>query len=384
METNDKDIHPTIRKFIPIAQHMLDTRRNPQVEITAHLHERCNLSCSFCFCDVKEDLSKAFINCEKIAKVKNVMDKSKTLGTQLVIHYMGGEIFDPDIFDEQKVDDYVNMVKELDEYGKSIGFTEIDHNFVSNLVIDLKPVFSLLERVRDLGIQISIGTSYDAKGRFNKATKAIWLDNIKALKEYGEKVDISMLFTKPFIKELLAEKDPTFKQLYNEGYRIYIDYYTPTTGYGASQALLQANMPSDLDLLKAFVYLIDNYPSVSPINDFITKQGFLSCRRSELTTPDSDWCKCGNLHLADPIVIFYKSKIKPNDNREIETRFMLERDCLTCEHFSYCQMGCFMQHDFSKRTQLKDCLFKLAYDYAQNRKPIDFDKLETFFGVKEI
>lgn len=192
-----------------------------------------------------------------------------------------------------------------------------------------------------------------------------------------------MLFTKPVIKQLMNHGDETFEWLYKQGIDIYIDYYTPTGGDGSNPALLQANAPSDVDLLKAFTWIIDHYPNVAPMKDMIEKRSnALSCRSSKLVLADGTKCMCGNLHLEDTAAItFYKSPIKPNDNNAIETNWLNDRSCLTCEHFSYCQMGCFMQHDFSKRTQLKDCVFALTYEYIDKRQPIDFDALDTYFGI---
>lgn len=374
-----------VKKFIPITQELLLPKRGTSTEITAYLHERCNLSCSFCFSNVREDISKAFINQEKVNKIKHVMKNTKyDYSEDVTIHYMGGEIFDPDLFSFETIGVYLDMIEELNNYGYELGYKEVKHLFVTNLVIDLKPVLMLLDEIRKKDIQISITTSYDPRGRFNKATKAIWRDNLKALKERGEKVTISMIFTKPFIRLLLSEGDETFKELYDEGYEIYIDYFTPTTTYTQNQALLQTNLPSDIDLLKAFVYLVDNFPNVSPISGMITRNPLLSCKRNELCSSTTDWGKCGHQSLNSSTIGFYKSNIQSNDNTEIETRFMLENNCLSCNHFSYCQMGCFMQHDFSKRTQLKDCLYNLTYNYIRDRKPIDFDKLETYFGKKEL
>lgn len=360
---------------------VLDNRFSDESELTLHAFDRCNLNCSFCFMDVKNkkgvrDILNKLPAFEEWAKVE---DRKK-----VVVNIMGGEIFDPEIFDEEQFDLYVKLAHGIVNAYKPYQIS-VRLNWVSNLVVDINFVLKLIYELRRASIECTITTSYDSKGRFNKKTKEIWMNNLKKLVELGENPYVSMLFTKPVIKELISKGDETFDWLYKEGLPIYIDYYTPTTGYGGNDALLQANMPSDVDLLKAFVYLIDNYPKVQPINGMLTfEDSGLSCRKSKLILPDGSRCLCGNLHLEDPIVVFYKSKIQKINNDEIEERFIKERDCLSCEHFKYCQMGCFMQHDFSKRTQLKDCLFKLTYDYARDRRPIDYSSLETFFGKKEI
>jgi hypothetical protein len=201
---------------------------------------------------------------------------------------------------------------------------------------------------------------------------------------------VSMLFTKPVIKDLMAFRDPYFQYMYDEGYEIYIDYYTPTTGWtntdqGSVLSDRESHMvigPSDKDLLMAFYFLIDHYPNVQPIRGWIQNTvNSLSCRSSKLILADGTKCMCGNLHLNNPqLITFYNAKIQPNDNTEIEDNFVKRWDCISCEYFQRCQLACFMQHDFSKRGQMEECPFKLTFDKITKGTEVDLDTIRVYYG----
>jgi radical SAM protein with 4Fe4S-binding SPASM domain len=187
-----------------------------------------------------------------------------------------------------------------------------------------------------------------------------------------------MLLTKPVIKNILADKDEYFKYLYNEGFYIYFDYYTPGT-----DAMLVG--PSDKELLQMFYFLVDNYPKVSPIREWIQNHtNVMSCRSSKLLLPDGTKCMCGNLTVEEnKVVTFFKSKIQRVHNGEVEDSLLNRWDCLSCEYFNRCTLGCFMQHDFMKRGQMKECPFKLTFDKITKGKEVNIDSLEQYFGTED-
>jgi len=353
-----------------LAQLVLQRKRDTDQEYTIHLFEKCNLTCNFCWQDHTANIGLDTVR-QKIPILCEMLDEDPH--HKYTINIMGGEVFADDIFTEKMWGDYYALCwwshKHVEKLGKDITF-----NFVTNLVTTkTKEIFDLLHALRREGVKVKLTTSYDAKGRFNKAQLATFKENIEVFR--NELEGISMLLTKPVIKQLVEGKDEYFKYLYDQGFYIYFDYYSPEDDY-----LLVG--PSDKDLLKAFYFLVDNYPNVHPIKEWIENHtNFMSCRSSKLINPDGTKCMCGNLLLDNKhVVTFFKAKIQKADNDEIENNFLNRWDCLSCEYFSRCTLGCFVQHDFMKRGQMKECPFKLTFDKITKGTEVDIDLLETYYG----
>lgn len=370
-----------------LAQILLRDKRDKQQEYTLHLFEKCNLSCSFCWQDHSAYDGVDTVR-EKLQPLKELLD-AETM-PKVIINVMGGEVFDDSIYSPELFSDYMYLAIEGTKYANQLG-KEMVVSFVTNLVTDHpERLAQLIDDLKANGVNAQLVTSYDSKGRFNKRQFEIFKQNMVTLRPYISSV--SMLLTKPVIKELMAFKDPYFQEMYDAGYEIYFDYYTPTTGWtnteqGSTLSDRESHMvigPSDKDLLVAFCFLVDNYPNCQPIKGWIQNNtNPLSCRSSKLILADGTKCMCGNLHLNNPqLITFYNAKIKPNDNDEIEDNFVKRWDCITCEYFQRCQLACFMQHDFSKRGQMVECPFKLTFDKITKGIEPDFDNITTYFGKK--
>lgn len=371
-----------------LAQILLRNKRDKQQEYTLHLFEKCNLSCSFCWQDHTAFEGVDTVR-EKLEPLKEFLDEE--VMPKVIINIMGGEVFDDSIFSESLFSDYVYLAEEASLYAKSLG-KELTATFVTNLVTDHpERVAALMEELKSRGVKAQLVTSYDSKGRFNKRQFEVFRRNMITLRPYIS--GVSMLLTRPVIKQIMAYEDPYFQYMYDEGMEIYFDYYTPTTGWtntdaGTVLSDRESHMvigPSDKDLLTAFYFLVDNYPNVQPIRGWIenaTNQ--ISCRSSKLILADGTKCLCGNLHLDNPqLITFYNAKIQPADNSEIEDNFIKRWDCISCEYFQRCQLGCFMQHDFSKRGQMVECPFKLTFDKITKGTEVDLDNVVTYFGTKK-
>ncbi len=370
-----------------VTQLLLQGKRNKEQEYTMHLFEKCNLSCSFCWQD-----HKAYDGVDTIRdKVKPMVEMfEEDPLDELIVNVMGGEVFDDSIFDDKLFDDYVYLATELHANAVRLGKTVVV-NFVSNLVTEQPHrVIELLEHLRSVGVDSRLTTSYDSKGRFNSKQFELYKSNMTYFGDYVS--GVSMLLSRPVIKQLMEFKDPYFQYLYDAGYEIYFDYYTPTTGWAGAPPGEEKGTPthmviapSDKDLLTAFYFLINNYPNVQPIRGWIENYtNHMSCRSSKLVLADGTKCMCGNLHLENKqIITFYKSAIRPNDNHEIEENFLKRWDCLSCEYFQRCQLGCFMQHDFTKRGQMVECPFKLTFDKITKNIEVDLDTVEVYYGNKD-
>ena len=362
---------------------ILKSKRDSEQEYTLHLFEKCNLSCSFCWQDHKAMDGVATVR-EKLQPVKEFLDAE--VKSKVTFNVMGGEIFDDAIFDDKLFDDYVYLSKEIFDYAASKGISA-RINFVSNLVTEQPGrIVKLMDTLKNLGVPNTLVTSYDSKGRFNKSQLMLFKRNVELLS--GHISNVSMLLTKPVIRDLMTRNDPYFQYLYDAGFEIYFDYYTPTVENNQTKAsddkieVQTVIAPSDLDLLRIFDFFIDNYPNVQPIKSWIEqKVNTLSCRQSKLVLSDGTKCLCGNLQLKEEKnIVFYKAKIKPDDNSEIEENFINRWDCTTCEYFERCQMGCFMQHDYTARGQMVECPFKLTYDKITKGIKIDFSSISTYFS----
>lgn len=353
-----------------LAQIYLSSKRDTDQEYTLHLFEKCNLSCGFCWQD-----HKAMVGVDTVRhKVQPVTEMiSEDSHPSFTINVMGGEVFDDSIFNDTLFDDYVFLCTEIDKFVKSQQ-KHVHFNFVTNLVTDYPDrIQQLLDQLKSSGVSVSLTTSYDAKGRFNKQQSDTFKSNIETLRPYI--TCVSMLLTKPVIKNLIRGRDEYFEYLYNQGFYIYFDYYTP-----AEDHLIMA--PSDRDLLEVFYYLVDNYPKVHPIKEWIENtENYMSCRTSKLVLPDGTKCTCGNL-IADntQVITFFKSPISRTDNDAIEEHFLNRWNCIECEYFKRCTLGCFTQHNFMKRGQLTECPFKMTFDKITKGVHVDVSTLPTHYG----
>lgn len=354
-----------------LATFLLEQKRAKDQEYTFHLFEKCNLKCGFCWQDHKA-----------MEGVDTVREKLKP-ATELVLadprrtftfNLMGGELFDDDIFDQALADDYhylcVELNKVVQQQGKSAKF-----NLVTNLVTNQPElVRALVTSLRSAGVNISLCTSYDAKGRFRPADFETFKANVELLREYIS--GFSMLLTKPIIKNLIKGQDAYFDYLYKQGFYIYFDYYTP-----AEDHMVMA--PSDKDLYTVFCYLIDNYPNVDPIRSWINNmENEMSCRTSKLILADGSTCTCGNL-IADNthVITFFRSPISRQDNDAIENDFLNRHNCIECEYFKRCTLGCYTQHNFMKRGETEHCPFKMTFDKIVKGITYPMDQITTTYGT---
>lgn len=335
---------------------LIEKKRDPEQEYTLHLFEYCNLRCSFCWQDHE---NRVGINTviEKLDPIEKFL-KSETRKS-VVFNAMGGEVFAPEIFDQQLLEQYKLLSDGILALGTKYN-KQVKVNWVTNLVTNkLDLIEELLAYSSDIGLHAEIVTSYDPKGRFNVNDFMTFKKNMEY---FGKRVTcISMLLNAPNIDYILKDKDPYFKFLYNAGYYIYFDYYMPD-----ESADFQA--PSDAQLRDVFKHLIDNYPKVHPVADWIKNEtNYASCRTSKLVLADNTMCQCGNLVVNDEKAIkFYKSKIEPNSNQNIENNFLEKYNCASCEYLNRCTLGCFMQHDNKFREELNECVYKLTHRYIDD------------------
>jgi radical SAM protein with 4Fe4S-binding SPASM domain len=341
-----------------ISEFALRNKRDKQQEYTIHLFEYCNLSCSFCW-----------QNHANIVGINSVLDKldpiekflQKETHDRVVFNIMGGEIFADEVYDEKLNFDYIELAQGIISLGKKYNI-EVSFNWVTNLVTSkISQIETLLSETQKLGAPSKLFTSYDPAGRFNAKNFEIYKKNLYYFKDQLD--GIGILLTKPNIRFWLKTGDNFLHQIYHDGFYIYADYYMPD-----KTAKHQA--PSDLDMYNIFKLFIDNYPRIDPVDSWIRHdQNYMSCRGSKLILEDGTMCQCGNLVQGDEDKAMYVSDIQPMDNSTIEERFLEKYNCLSCEYFDRCTLGCFMQHDYKFREEVLDeCVYKLAHRYVEQVK----------------
>jgi radical SAM protein with 4Fe4S-binding SPASM domain len=334
---------------------ILERKRDPEQEYTLHLFEYCNLRCSFCWQDHENRVGLDTIT-DKLDPIEKFLQTETS--HSVVFNAMGGEVFAPEIFNEDLLNQYKSLSLGIKHLAKKYN-KKVKVNWVTNLVtnrVDL--IEELISYSSQINLDINLVTSYDPRGRFNVND---FMSFKKNMEYFGKRITcISMLLNSPNINYILQDKDNYFKKLYNDGYYIYFDYYMPD-----ESADIQA--PTDAQLRDVFQHLIDKYPKVHPIADWIENDSnYASCRSSKLVLADGTMCQCGNLVQDDKVIKFYSSNIQKMDNSEIENKFLEKYDCVSCEYLDRCSFSCFMQHDYKFREELDECVYKLTHRYIDD------------------
>lgn len=328
-----------------IPSSIVDGKRGKEGEFFVNLFEWCNMRCSFCWQDhtdwtgIETIIPRALDIAESINK-----DRKE----YFIVNLMGGELFADEIPESTFVD-YREMVKLL----KKSTQKKFDINWVTNLVFkDTKRVTELVDYCRSLGITTNITTSFDFAGRFAKEQKAQFRSNLYHIREYVR--TISVVLTKGNIETFMSRKDEVFESIYNDGFTIYFDYYSPESRH-------KYNAPSDLLLQQGLIYLVKNYPNVLPIKDWITKDSNeMTCRGSVIVDHTGIKGQCRSL-LTKDMTTKMASSVDISNNKSMESQFISKYDCMSCEFYQKCGMGCFLQHDFKGREELDECLYKEVF-----------------------
>lgn len=344
----------------------LGKKRDAEQEYTLHLFTFCNLSCSFCWQD-HDSIVGIDTVLEKLPIIESLLDAETK--QRVVFNIMGGEVFAPQIFNDTLVETYVVLSKEIARMCADRDI-EVSLNWVTNLVIeDCQYLDRFLDKVKDVACDTSLTVSYDPRGRFNKEQLKLFQHN---LTYYGPSVvrSIGLLMTKQNISYFLKDTDEFFKWAYASGFKIHFDYLMPDSRTDAA--------PSDTELFAMFKFLIDKYPKTEPVSEWLkrTPQA-LSCRSSKLVLEDGTICGCGNLIDKDVAEDIYETPLDATSNEGIEQRFLEKYNCMTCEYFTRCQLGCFMQHNYRFREEMDECVYKATHRYIDRLHQPEQRLIET-------
>ena len=324
-------------------------KRTINGEIIVTLFEQCNLSCRFCPQDHSSVLGMDTIKDKKehiINAIKHLQGQGRT---QFSVHLMGGEVFS-DLVPDELFEDYYKLVESLIVWSIDNKVT-LEVAFTTNMVFsNLDRVDTLMERL-ELYDNVYLMTSYDPHSRFNTETLKQFTYNVIMLRDWIRTVNVIM--TKPTIDKFLTGDIPFFSFLY-ANFNIYFDYYTP-------ESHAKQFMPKDTDLKKLMLFLVDNYPNCLPIKDYFSKEKIrMSCQDTYTILPNNLAGMCTIL-----LDGYYKGYQRTKQDMEI--KFMDDYNCLECDHFSRCSLGCFLSHDLSETRTQEECWLKEVYDYVDTK-----------------
>lgn len=314
-------------------------------EIELHLFEFCNLRCTFCGQDHDDRTGMLQIR-DKAARVIEFIRANRAHSH--IINIMGGEIFNDEIPDGL-FDEYFAMAEEVDRAAREAGHA-CTFNWVTNLVFEKRDrVEAFLGRLDAAGIRANLSTSYDFHGRKSK----LWLAGLfqRNIEYFRDRIyTVGFVLTKPTIAFLLTQKDEYFEHLYLN-FPIYFDYYVPEAGAGAL-------MPSDHDILQAYLFIARNYPKISPVAELLqNRENRMTCYSLNKLTllPDGREVKCRYLDYKPND---FRTPLDYSTNEPIIWSHLQENGCLGCEWYDRCGFRCFVQADWSKRVKTEECLFR--------------------------
>jgi radical SAM protein with 4Fe4S-binding SPASM domain len=334
-------------------KHMLDRKIPESSEIQLILFQQCNLRCSFCGQDHENPQGIDLIT-QKSREIINFMRDN--FRKSHIVNMMGGELFSDDMPD-RVFSDYEILIKEISLFAKSTN-QKVIFNFATNLVFKKNSrVLDLIKRIKTQDIECYISTSYDFSGRHSKLWfEQIYKDNIVFFKDYIR--TINCVLTKPAIAKFTTVVDPYFDFLY-ENFSVFFEYYQP-------EANPEVLMPSDKEILDAFLFLAKKYPKVSPIRELIENtQNRMTCYglNSMTLLPEGNITRCRYMPHAEGS---FKNEVDFKSNSNITNAFLSENECLSCEWFDRCSFRCFVQADWSKRKAEAKCIFKTFFNEVIN------------------
>ena len=127
---------------------------------------------------------------------------------------------------------------------------------------------------------------------------------------------------------------------------------------------------SDKELKDFFMYVVDHFPGSFPVSDWISKNANkMSCRTSNVVTPSGEIGKC-RLQVSESIISEFNSEVDLKSNANMEKSFIEKYNCLECEFFQRCSLGCFLQEDYKDYNQLDECMMKSIYSYIENQNAL--------------
>lgn len=303
---------------------ILASKKSARKEAHIILFEYCNLRCTFCHQD-----HDSTIGLDKISSKIETFIANTESDESYIVNITGGELF-LDEFPDSLFEEYFAVGKRILEH-----FTDVQLIFGTNLVYSkVDRVVALITRLKAYG-DVTLATSYDPAGRFNRTDKELFFKNIPLVADLVE--TLSLVITKQNIDIFLAGTEgEEFKYLY-DNFPVYFDHYIPSVAY-------QQHQPSEDLISKLYLKLNERYPEAQPIKDW-KRQRFneLTCRSTKIVNKDGVVTTCWSEAGKDSILDETQGLLAKAD---AEARFLEKYDCLSCEYYKRCGLRCFLHHSF--------------------------------------
>jgi hypothetical protein len=281
---------------------------------------------------------------------------------------MGGELFS-DRLPVSIFDDYLTLINKVREYAISI-------NLPIKVSIPSNMIWSRRDRVLQFlkESNIILNASYDPAGRFNSTNFETFKSNVQFFRDHIKQIGVVM--TKPNIKKFMSGKAEFFDYLY-ENFNISFDHYTHSQDAKVSPEIL---MPMDYELRDFYKFMITQWPKCYPFVETVSQLSqSMFCMRTMYVFPDASFGACGSVEsiilpmVPAPdskkpakVIKIVKETVSPLE-KLIESKFVNEYDCISCEHMQRCSMSCFLNnHFYSTRTQ-EACWLKEVYDFVDSK-----------------
>lgn len=308
-----------------------------------YLFETCNLSCVFCW----QDHALPF-NIDKIQSTLQQIYKEEPF-SHTIYNIMGGELFMTNVPNEV-----------VNTYSKDLEFHPHKiYNWLTNLIIPIHRFEMFLSQLPENCVW---STSYDPCGRFNRAQLSHFNENIRYLSTKGYRPQsVSIVLTVQTINAIM-NGDETFQYLYDNKYPLFFDFLSLF-----NSPLFESMLPKESLVQKFFLFLIDVYPDVGPIKEWIDEVPIkMSCRESEIISSEEIIGNC-----VTAVDTKSKSKIPLVDlsSNCLQNTYIEKRQCLSCEFFDKCPLGCFLNHQTNGFEDLPDgeCMYRNSLRYIQSK-----------------
>lgn len=329
-----------------------------ELEIT--LFENCDVVCTFC--GHEKDSVNGMNMDAMLKKLEFVDDYLSTASKDVAfanVHLLGGELLQDRLMTGEN-DCYLNKyflwLSRYKQICEKYGFTPRVVIVTNNLTKKPEMVKEFLDKVRSELMVCDLIVSYDMSGR--PITRQ-YRHNMGFFAEYIS--NINMVATSASIKAIMAKKDPYFQTLYCN-HSIYIDDFLPDP---ESEYLI----PSDELLLEFMKFCHKEYPKIMPYsysaevcesgsNEMVEISGS-TLNKMTILPNDRMTNYAWERHDGD----FWDRPFVLEDNTNMLYDFVMENNCLSCEHFNYCHMRCPVQWSWKNRERSEGCVNKRFYDY---------------------
>lgn len=172
----------------------------------------CNNNCKFCY--LQPNMRKIPLSLDECNQLKNncidwLRDNANRFEPDMsfLIELIGGELF---IMDDNYYEIYYKAIKEakeiIDQYN-----IKFNVSMVSNLLLDsihFNKFVELYNKIKELGLEVDLVTSYDLWERF-KTSEALnlWKNNLIKLSEIFKPITIEFIMSKPSLEKYLNEPE---------------------------------------------------------------------------------------------------------------------------------------------------------------------------------